>query len=516
MPQVVVKPEVVPVAAESSTSAEMPRPVVVADLQTSSAPSPATSSDASRSQRDAVIAAAPPVTSPAPPTTPSAPSVRRTELKEAVAAVASPSTPEPPKVATESSIVSSVTRLAPTPSAPQPEPVKPTIPTFASTAAAPRIEPTRPVVAPRVEERASLSPVSVRTAGSSENDNFEPRARAIPAILPSGGIDQEVWQETQELIVPDDETIVGEEILDGEMTSVVEDFGYRGDCCQPCPRRRYVIAEGLLFRREGEFTQLSTAFAADGFDYEIGGRATFGVRADCLNGWEASYMTTEPWYTQSSQAGGALFPTFTAGGGLTAANLSSFTGADFQETVYKSHLQSFEYNRLDWGWDVISLGFGLRYLTLEDDLRFTSIKGADRGDLMLEMNNHIFGPQWTGELFYDIGNRAFMSWKGKVGVFANINDGNATFINQGPGATAFTNSDQNVGFAAMGELQANLYYKLTRNTRLRAGYEAWYLYGAATANDQLTSVITPSFGRSINDEDDVFMHGATVGFEWIR
>ena len=109
-----------------------------------------------------------------------------------------------------------------------------------------------------------------------------------------------------------------------------------------------------------------------------------------------------------------------------------------------------------------------------------------------------------------------MSWKGIFGFFANINYVIATLINQGPGATAFTNSDQNVGFAAMGELQANLYYKLTRNTRLRAGYEAWYLYGAATANDQLTSVITPSFGRSINDEDDVFMHGATVGFEWIR
>lgn len=325
-----------------------------------------------------------------------------------------------------------------------------------------------------------------------------------------------ILPEVQDVILPEAEMYADEIILDGEMTSVVSDYGFNQDCCRGCPSRSYVIAEGLLFYREGEFSQLSNNFAVDGFDPRVGGRATFGYRGDCLDGWDASYMTVEPWGAIATRAGGGLNAAFLPAGGLVAANVSAFNNADWQEQYYRSELHSAEINRNFWGWDVVTTSYGLRYIRLDEQFRFTSLNGADRGDILISTNNQIFGPQIGSEWFYDIGGRFYLSGKLKVGAFLNVNDGSASLTNTGPVNTIIAGADNNVGFSALGETQFNVFYKLSRNTRLRAGYELWYLYGAATANEQITSRITPFFGRSISDSDDVFFHGASVGFEWVR
>ena len=321
--------------------------------------------------------------------------------------------------------------------------------------------------------------------------------------------------DTQEIILPEAEMYSEEIILDGEMSSVVADW-YADDCCRGCPRRSYVIAETLLFDREGEFAQLSNSFALDGFNPQVGGRATFGVRGDCLDGWDASYMTTQSWINTSQRVGAGLGSIFTVGGGLTGANISAFNGANFQQHYYKSHLHSAEVNRNFWGWDVVTTSYGLRYIQLDENFRYTSINGGNVGVLQMATHNHIIGPQIGSEWFYDIGGRFYLSGKLKLGAFLNFNDGNGSLTNSGPTATAIANADSNVGFSALGETQMNVFYKLSRNTRLRAGYEMWYLYGAATANDNLPGVVTPFYGRNLDDEDDVFFHGASVGFEWVR
>src|SRR5690606_36510918 len=149
-----------------------------------------------------------------------------------------------------------------------------------------------------------------------------------------------------------------------------------------------------------------------------GGRATIGRRGDCVNGWEASFMTTaDPWAARETRVGAGLNTYMTPVDGLTHANISVFNGASFQELALSSRLYSLEINRLEWGWDVLSTSFGLRYIQLEDQLRDTSVRGGETGTLQIATNNHLIGPQIGSELFYDIGGRVFLSGKGKLVAF---------------------------------------------------------------------------------------------------
>jgi len=314
-----------------------------------------------------------------------------------------------------------------------------------------------------------------------------------------------------------DEPLPEGAIIEGGDGSVVLDAGFPSDCCRGCPSRTYAIAEAILFRRESQGTLLNASVGSAQYDYELGGRATIGRRGDCVNGWEASFMTTaDPWAARETRVGAGLNTYMTPVDGLTHANISAFNGASFQELALSSRLYSLEINRLEWGWDVLSTSFGLRYIQLEDQLRYTSVRGGETGTLQIATNNHLIGPQIGSELFYDIGGRVFLSGKGKLGAFLNANDQNSFLVNTGPVATTLQGSDSQAEFAALGELQMNLFYKLTRNSRLRAGYEMWYLYGVATSNEQYNGTISPLLGRRTDDNDDIFMHGASVGFEWVR
>ena len=72
----------------------------------------------------------------------------------------------------------------------------------------------------------------------------------------------------------------GEVILDGELTPIAEEMPTINECCRGCPQRTYVVAEGLMFRREGEQTQLTSGFKLDGFGFKEGMRFTLGRRND--------------------------------------------------------------------------------------------------------------------------------------------------------------------------------------------------------------------------------------------
>ena len=310
----------------------------------------------------------------------------------------------------------------------------------------------------------------------------------------------------------------GEVILDGELTPIAEEMPTINECCRGCPQRTYVVAEGLMFRREGEQTQLTSGFKLDGFGFKEGMRFTLGRRNDCLTGWEATYSGVEPWfaYQSATSADGNLQAAFRPGRGFNHGNLDTFYGANYQEQLYRSELHNIELNRTHWGWDVLAHSIGLRYLILNEDMRFTSLKGSDRADLEIETNNHLIGPQIGSEFFYDLGGKLCFSSRFRAGAFANVNDGAVQYTSENSPLSSFVNTDQNVGFAALGDLQFNAFYKLGPRTRLRAGYEMWYAWGLATAKGNLGPAVGPSMGANMDDTSDVLFHGLSFGFEMVR
>ena len=310
----------------------------------------------------------------------------------------------------------------------------------------------------------------------------------------------------------------GEVILDGELTPIAEEMPTISECCRGCPQRTYVVAEGLMFRREGEQTQLTSGFKLDGFGFKEGMRFTLGRRNDCLTGWEATYSGVEPWfaYQSATSPGGNLQAAFQPGRGFTHDSLDTFYDANYQEQLYRSELHNIELNRTHWGWDVLAHSIGLRYLILNEDMRFTSLKGSDRADLEIETNNHLIGPQIGSEFFYDLGGKFCFSSRFRAGAFANVNDGAVQYTSEDSPLSSFVNTDQNVGFAALGDLQVNAFYKLGPRTRLRAGYEMWYAWGLSTAKGNLGPAVGPSMGANMDDTSDVLFHGLSVGFEMVR
>lgn len=334
------------------------------------------------------------------------------------------------------------------------------------------------------------------------------------ALLPAA---HALTQEAAVVDPPLPQAEMGAEIVEGPFGMDPE--AMPPDCCRGCPPSTYAFAEGILFRRENEFLSTSSGYALDGFDYQPGGRVTYGRKADCLEAVEFSYMTVEPWVLtdQALSPAGLLQPRFGAAGGLGAGNISGFINAIQHDSFYKHEMHNIEIDRVHWGWDVIKTTVGFRYMILNEEFNFASIRGPNQfGTMALDLNNHIFGPQIGSEMFYDIGGKVSLSMRGKAGAFMNVNDGSGNFFNRGAVDTVLAAADQNIGFSAMGELGGNAYYHLNDRWKIRAGYELWYIYGVATVEEQLTGVVRPNFGRNIDDQGDIFYHGFTLGLEWRR
>lgn len=280
--------------------------------------------------------------------------------------------------------------------------------------------------------------------------------------------------------------------------------------CGGCPDSYYVHAEYLYFDREGrENISLSTAFVLEDFDFQSGGRLTAGRRFDCLNGWELSYVGHFDWDEFQQAAGGPFNLTL---GVLPGVNVTSFNNAVLHRQEYSSELDSFELLRRRWGWDVISVSQGFRYVRVEEDFRLTSINGAgDVGVLRSKTENNFAGYQMGIDLFYPTGNLT-LAGKLKGGLYANFVDQSFSLTNAGVG---FQNSGDSVEFGSLVETGLHSIYHITDTLSLRGGYEIWWLYGVATAPQQPGGALSPFTGREVDADESVFYHGASVGVELV-
>ena len=280
--------------------------------------------------------------------------------------------------------------------------------------------------------------------------------------------------------------------------------------------RHSLLVEGLYFDRVGGFFSRSDRFILDPYEYELGGRITYGTRKDDLNGSEISFVGPFEWEEAQTRqdAGGGLNSLFstTPEGGVAPGNLSAFNNARYHFQAIDSSLNNLEYNKVWHGWDVMKFVLGMRYTRVQDKYSFISRNNVGEvGTLFQETTNNLIGPQVGGELFYDVGERFSYSLRGKLGLMANLYDGQARLNNNG---FLISNSDNdNVDFSGLFEFGATAHYQLGPSFRLRAGYEAWVLTEMATVRDNVDFQITRSIGRNTQNDDDIVFHGASVGLE---
>lgn len=292
--------------------------------------------------------------------------------------------------------------------------------------------------------------------------------------------------------------------------------------CNPCVTAGcdvswYLNYEALWLRREGDDRFTLTRFARlPKFDYELGefgGRVTAGRLFDCHNGVEAVYTGPYEWNRQVARnVVGNVDSVFVPSGGYDATTINAFNDADRHVQAWQARLNSYEVNRTWWTWDVVQTLVGLRYVDYQEDYSLSTTRaGVGEGFLLENIRNRAVGPQIGGQLFRPASLRTSYGVRGKAAALANFNSGNTFMTNAGN--LVLDAGDNSVDFAGLIEMGAFVNYQVVPSVRLTAGYEFWYLPQFATVPEQGLSRINPGTGTSISNEDDLFLHGGSVGVQ---
>ena len=286
-------------------------------------------------------------------------------------------------------------------------------------------------------------------------------------------------------------------------------------CFGGCQPGYYVRAEALYMRRTGhEGLTLSQDFALDEFDFEIGPRLTLGRLFDCVNGYEVVYTGLFDEWDQLavSNTGGTSLLTW-AGPGGTPASLAALTGAEPQQQAYRVDYHSYEFNRTYRGWDVVNLLIGGRVIDYSEDYIFTSSEGAAGGVLGTATENLLIGGQVGLDLAYPLAQRVWSTVKGRAGLFANFAESQTILADSALTDFAINNEADDEDISGLLEFGVGVRYRLAQRAWLTGGYEAIYLHDVATAPDQLFLSVGPGLGISTRIDDEVFIHGLTLGAE---
>ncbi|MCA9193511.1 MAG: hypothetical protein KDB03_17185 [Planctomycetales bacterium] len=285
-------------------------------------------------------------------------------------------------------------------------------------------------------------------------------------------------------------------------------------CGGGCNVRYYLSYDALWLNRENDerFSLSRNSYMPD-FDYEFGGRYTAGTMLDCVNAWEGVYTGPYDWQRSSTVTGAGnlqsnLIPVLP----YTGAEIDSFNNADIHYQAYQARLHSFELNRRWWNWDVVSTMIGVRYVDYQEDYLFQSINTTNgNGVYTQRANNRMAGAQIGAELLYPTSLRSSFGFRGKAGVYANFDEASA-FLNNA-GTVVINASDSDIDVAGLIEMGVFGQYQLVPSIRLTAGYEFWYLPGVCTVPGSTPRFISPATGTRVIDDEDLFLHGGSVGVQ---
>ena len=288
-----------------------------------------------------------------------------------------------------------------------------------------------------------------------------------------------------------------------------------------CPESWYVRVEMPHFNREGnKGVSYSTGFRLDDFSFEPGGRLVLGRQRDCLEGWELTFTGMFEWEVADERDHREINnnqPDFYTTLAPVDVDASSFMGAPYQWSRFRSRFDSLELVTKRWGWDVISCTSGIRYIDVDEEFELYSIATDESiGHLRMNTQNNAVGYQLGVDVYYPVG-RWTMEANLKGSLNANLTRGQFRLENGGPWpdfGTLFGNDFSSVRFSGLVELGYHMNYQLSERMKLRAGYEAIFLYGMAAAVEQLRDgTLRVNTGTHPDTERWIVYHGGTFGLE---
>jgi outer membrane scaffolding protein for murein synthesis (MipA/OmpV family) len=141
------------------------------------------------------------------------------------------------------------------------------------------------------------------------------------------------------------------------------------------------------------------------------------------------------------------------------------------------------------------------------DINSTSALGSTAYDI--STRNDLYGGQLGAR--YRAGWERF-NWDitAKAGAFGNQSSEQQSISNVG-GIPIRNASDSSGQWAFVGDIGANLTYRLGPRWSLRGGYNLMWVEGVALAPNQLDFTDNPNSGTNINHNGGVFYYGAHAG-----
>ncbi|MEP0346621.1 hypothetical protein, partial [Rhodopirellula bahusiensis] len=295
--------------------------------------------------------------------------------------------------------------------------------------------------------------------------------------------------------------------------------GYGGGmACPTCDPYRYASVEALYMRREGidNFT-VARDFALDDLDFEWAPRITVGMVPDCVNGIEVGFTGVLDWESDMSISAVDGLSTLLIEDPAQPGTLGTFgfnaaDEADAQRQIYESRFWSVEMNRTMMAWDVAKLLIGGRYIDFEEDFNYSTVNGANTGLLRNNAANRMIGLQVGADIYNPMGRFSSSYVRARAGGFLNIAE--ASVLVRNDASILANGSEESTELSGMFEFGTGVRYQLGELMAVRGGFEAWYLTGVATSEEQISSAtVTPTFGRALIADDDVFFIGLTFGAE---
>ena len=302
-------------------------------------------------------------------------------------------------------------------------------------------------------------------------------------------------------------------------------------CCGSVSSAGYYAFFDVLFwgRGDGD-VQLSNSFGLDDFDFVGGGRVTIGMRDDATSGRELTYFGTadlDEGETATSAAGN-LQSLFVNGAGITAGQISGFQNAFSQNQSKETQLQSIEFNKVNWGFDLLKTFYGARYIYFDDSFEFFSQStSGDNGLFTQSSVNNLFGVDGGFELFYDVGYRTSASFQTKVGGYVNAASVDTNLFNAG--VQQLERDEDDTSVASTLEFNLTGHLQMSPRSRFRLGYDVLLAWGLFTVENNIPRdtfsdgiqtgipVISAATGEDLNTNDDtVVFHGVSFGFEVFR
>ncbi len=282
-----------------------------------------------------------------------------------------------------------------------------------------------------------------------------------------------------------------------------------------CPPRWYVYGDAVALNREGDAgTTLSQAFRLPEFDFQLFARATVGHTRDCLDGWEVSYLGGGKWRNSAERTGtNNLNSRLVAGIDINPVDLAAFNNASLHFQQYESELHMAEVNRRWFGWDVMSVKTGVRWIHLDEEFFFLSeLASGAQGIVNVDLKNDLILAHLGLDLMRPLGR---LTYGGRISGGIGVNVNNGIFFVENAGTSQINNSSNSEEFAFYFDAGYFAYYRLTSSLTVRVGYEGAFIGGLALAADQIRDPLTTATGLAFDEHGNIFVHGGFAGVELV-